>query len=158
MVIFVKTQTGKSAANSFLENLKRNKSNFKTINHKGKGIISFLKISHDLRKNLNILPMNTKIVADCGCLKILLILLFSSYDLNCLDNVYTTFYHHLIAIKDINIDFSKSEIWKVIGLKLYLKIVKFFKLKSFNFITVSEFSKDLLLRNYSIRSSNIFVF
>jgi len=157
MIIYIKTQSGETAANSFLDNLKINNNNFLKISHNGKDIKSLFNISNDLRKIKKKVLGEKIIIADCGCLKILLILFLSFYNFKLSDKTYTTFYHHIIDIKSIYRNFSKSEIWKTVGLKLYLIISKVFNLKSLNFITVSKFTEELLVKNFAIDSSNIYV-
>ena len=157
MIIFLNTQKENTAADKFFKALIGKCDNkFLLIKENKKGLFSFFKISLKLINLTKNKETNYKLIADCGCLKLFLLFFISNlYSKKII--VYTTFYHHIFNFKECILYNQMNESWKFISLKLYKYFLAKRKNFSINFLTVSEFTKKNLYKNFSISKSNIYV-
>ena len=157
MIIFIKTQRKGTAANSFFEEIiKKCDKSHQTLEEYNKNLGPFFKL---IRKIHTIKSDNDNeyiIFNDFGFVKNLILLFIVKVPLEKI-KIYTTFYHHIFNIRECFIFFQLNEFWKLISLKFYPFFKRNIITKNIKFITVSEFTKNNMIDNFSIDKNKILV-
>ena len=157
MKIFIKTQKKGTAANTFFERIiNKSEKDIYLLEVKNKNIICFIKLVKKVNFLINKKKCEFIIVNDFGFIKNFIFLLFlikKSYKFK----IYTTFYHHIFTFKECFSFFQLNEFWKFFSLKFYYFIEKFYKFNNFKFITVSNFTRNNMVNNFSVDPKKIIV-
>ena len=157
MIIFLNTQKENTAADKFFKALiEKCDEKFLFIRESKKGFISLLKISFKLKKFTKRREIEYKLIADCGCWKLFFLFFISNLWVKKI-RIYTTFYHHVFNFKECILYNQMNESWKLISLKFYKYLIAKGEIFIINFITVSEFTRNNLRKNFCIPEPNIYV-
>ena len=157
MIIFIRTQEKRTAAGNFFNNLvDKCEIKYMIIEQKNKNLFSFFKLIFFLKNQIKDKNHKYTLINDFGFFKNI----FIFYSLNLPFNkikIYTSFYHHVFSLRECFVYFQFNELWKFISLKSYSFIFPYINKINFGFITVSKFTKNNMINNFSINKKKIIV-